>query len=153
MFFQILFNSMYELASHLCVVYGVRYWLCRTFYGVLMGAGLFLVILSFQTAVFWGQYSGCQPLQWGSQWTGTVECRQRDAMISACVFAVLMLLSLLLQLGVLFMYKEQILGNKPLDEGLGTYEPIAPASAAQVIHTAHDYKRSLSKPLSTSVDL
>ena len=45
------------------------------------------------------------------------ECRQRDAMTSACVFAVFMFLCLVVQLVILWIYKDLFLGSGPLNEG------------------------------------
>ena len=80
-----------------------------------MGSGLFLVILSLQTAIFWGEYSKCQPAKTFND--TSAECKTKSAMISATVFAVFMFLTLIIHLLILFMYKDAILGSGPLDEG------------------------------------
>ena len=39
--------------------YGISYNPSRTFYGAILGASVILVFISFQNAIFWGQYSSC----------------------------------------------------------------------------------------------
>lgn len=104
------------------VDYGLKYHKCRTVYGAVMGAGVFLVVLALETAIFWGEYSKCDPTSsLADRWNS--ECGQVQAMQSACVFAVFMFLSLLGQLVLLYMYKDAILGTGPLNEGVGGSAP------------------------------
>lgn len=102
----------------LCTDYGLKYHKSRTVYGALMGAGLFLTVLALETAIFWGEYSKCSPGKSLADLYNN-ECSNTSAMISACVFAVFMFLTLLVQLVLLFMYRDAILGTGPLNEGLG----------------------------------
>ena len=96
-----------------------------------MGSGVVLTILALQTAVFWGQYSTCRAVKW--QKSNYVQCNQHGAMVSACFFAVFMFLTLLGQLFILFMYKDAILGEIPLDEGVGYSKVISLSSQDTVV--------------------
>jgi hypothetical protein len=116
------FSSAVCLSVCLCPDYLLKYHKSRTVYGGVMGAGLFLVVLSLQTAIFWGEYSKCTPGQ-SLEDRYNSECSNREAMVSACVFSVFMFLALLGQLALLFMYKDAILGSAPLNEG-GAYKTV-----------------------------
>lgn len=111
--FTAVFTGLVYVAHIAFSYYGMQHWKCRTFYGALLGSGCFLFILSLQTAIFWGEYSRCRPFSWSN----SVVCKHREAMTSACVFAVFMLLALLAQMLVVFLYKDAILGSGPLNEG------------------------------------
>lgn len=86
----------------------------RTIYGAIIGASAFLMILSLQTAIFWGQYSNCQ-----AGFFVNVYCDQTPAMASLCAFGSLMLFCLVGQLALLVMFKDRFLGSSTMDEGLG----------------------------------
>jgi len=116
--------------------YGVRKSPSRSWYGAILGASLLLVIISLQSAIFWGQYSECTrassptraPTQKPSgrrlaQATSTqrlllgIECEHTSAMKSVCAFSVFMFLAYIVQIGLLLKFKNDFLGSSPLDEG------------------------------------
>lgn len=103
--------------------YGIRKRISRTSYGAVLGGASILVVLSLQTAVFWGQYANCEAgdesvVALRSGEIG-VECTHVGAMKSVCTFSVFLFLSYIFQMVVLYAYKDLLLGTVPLDEGLG----------------------------------
>lgn len=110
-------------AFTLAAYYGIRKRISRTSYGAVMGGASILLILSLQTAVFWGQYANCEA---GDESIVTVrsgsigvECTHLGAMKSICTFSVFLFLSYIIQISILYTYKDLLLGSTPLDEGLG----------------------------------
>jgi hypothetical protein len=109
---------MYELFFLCCIItldWGFKFWKSRTLFGVILGGGTLLTVLSLQTAIFWGNYSSCKSIGYDR----FVQCDHVAAMISACVFAVFMFITLLAQLVIMIFRRDEILGDVALDEGLG----------------------------------
>jgi len=114
----------------------------RSLYGAVLGSGLILLVLSLQSAIFWGQYADCekasQPssaptnspaqaqkilmnssanLDFAQRQLLGVECNHTSAMKSVCAFSVFMFLAYIVELGLLLKFKNEFLGSAPLDEG------------------------------------
>jgi len=142
--------------------HGVRKSINRTNYGAILAASLFLVFISLESAIFWGQYSGCGKINNGGHhlneplpnlppssdkrlpsqpYDGNLppspnfrslytypgneydaQCRAVPAMKSVCAFSVFMFLAYIAQVFLLLRFKDDILGNGPLNEG---YAPVA----------------------------
>ena len=99
--------------------YGLKQVLSRTIFGIILGVAVMLIFISLETAIFWGQYSGCTPAPPSGSSSSHhygVECDHTGAMSSACFFSVMMLLSYLLLIGTLIKFKSEILGKVPLNE-------------------------------------
>lgn len=89
----------------------------RLMFGIVLGMVFILTFVSLQSAIFWGQYSGCTSYldinySTGND-TGTVQCNSRAAMASMCTFSVFMFLSYLFQIVVMIKFKNEILGSDP----------------------------------------
>lgn len=146
----------------------------RTLFGVILGATSFLVVLSLETAIYWGQYGDCivaVPTQAPTRLPGVVrkleqdistvfheplyhrllrfntdvECYHVHAMKSVCAFSVFMFLSYVVLIGLLLKYQHDILGTAPLDEGLGNYSPL-PTSPPPIPPALYDHSSSSSVP-------
>lgn len=76
-----------------------------------------LSILTLQTAIYWGQYSQCDP----HSNSMTTQCVNIDAMVSLEVFAIFIFLSLVVQCTLLVRYKDMILSN-PLSSSSSSKE-------------------------------
>ena len=118
--------SFFTIASY----YGIRKRISRTSYGAVMGGASILLVLSLQTAVFWGQYANCEASDESTvaivrSGVIGVECSHIGAMKSVCTFSVFLFLSYIFQITVLYAYKDLLLGSAPLDEGLGAPRDIA----------------------------
>jgi hypothetical protein len=86
----------------------------KVMYGGVLGATFVLIFLSLQSAVFWGQYSGCEsyPKEKFSSLTGNPPmCTNTPAMESICTFSVFMFLSYVAQLVIMIVFKHEILGS------------------------------------------
>lgn len=97
----------------------------RTFYGINLSMSLFLVFIALQTAIYWGQYSGCDTKNQPSyiNYKFGPECYNPSAMTSLCVFSVFLLLTYIFQLFLLLRFKDDILGSDQLNESKA-YSPI-----------------------------
>lgn len=97
-------------------IYGyrvLRHDVNRTSYGIILGGNFILVFILLQSAIFWGQYSGCVPYNDGSHVSYGVDCRHRRAMESICSFSVLLFISYGAQIAVMIKHKNDILGSAP----------------------------------------
>jgi len=149
--FTAIFTGLVYCGYVVISYFGLENFKSRTFFGILLGAGVFLCILSLQTAVFWGEYSKCRP---STQLT--VECKQREAMVSACVFACFMFIFLLAQMVLLYLYKDKLLGEGALDEGTGpkgTYSKVALSAQDTVTVNLHENIGDGPREAAPSVDL
>ena len=134
--FLAVFTGLVYLASIIATYYGIRKNINATTYGAVIGSLSILVFLSLQTSIFWGQYSNCET-SWATQWRvlnvtyyetlvskkGSYgdECYNQPAMRSVCTFSVFMFLSYVILLAALLFFKEQILGQEPVNVG---YSPV-----------------------------
>ncbi len=122
----------------------------RIIYGIILGAVFVLVFLSLQSAIFWGQYSGCESYSSSStsqdddkkngddkkndddkkrrMLTG-VECYYTSAMSSMSAFSVFMFLSYIVQLYLMIKHKHEILGDPGSKGGYATIPPRAPSGS------------------------
>lgn len=66
-----------------------------------------LIFISLQSAIFWGQYSGCESYNDNR----SVNCQNKPAMKSICTFSVLMFISYITQLVAMIAFKQELLGN------------------------------------------
>lgn len=100
----------------------------RLYYGVILGCCFMLVFMSLQSAIFWGQYSGCHQIEADNRriLSTSVNCEHRTAMGSMCAFSVLMFLSYLFQIVVMIKFKNEILVNAPNtnNAGKGAYSSV-----------------------------
>lgn len=118
----------------------------RIIYGIILGAVFVLVFLSLQSAIFWGQYSGCESYSSSSTTTDDdktksddkttklrrltgVECYYTSAMSSMSAFSVFMFLSYIVQLYLMIKHKHDILGDPGSKGGYATIPPRAPNSS------------------------
>lgn len=98
-------------------LYGV-YYICRainrTYYGIALGLYSVLILVSLQTAIFWGQYSSCDRIEVHIDIKGRnlegIDCDDVSAMKSLCAFSVFLFLTHLTFTLSLFFYKDRILG-------------------------------------------
>ena len=107
---------------------------------------MMMVMISLQTAVFWGQYGQCEHFmsvgidmkKLSASNNIAVNCFGKNAMKSLCAFAVFMFLSYLFLIGTLIKFKDDILGAEPLNEGY------ASSSSAHIQHGYSANKGSIS---------
>lgn len=96
---------------------GLRKDVTRTMYGALLGSCCMLVMMSLQSAIFWGQYSGCDTsrrlMEISERILTSVVCEHRYAMKSVCAFSVFMFLSYLFQIFLMIKFKNEILAAAP----------------------------------------
>jgi hypothetical protein len=119
--------------------YGLKRMLNRTIFGIILGVAVMLTFVSLETAIFWGQYSGCTPAKsLTRRLTIGVECNYTSAMSSACFFSVVMFISYLALICTLIKFKREILGTAPLDE---RYNPVAGGEQGQVSFGSNYNKR------------
>jgi hypothetical protein len=109
----------------------------RILYGVILGVVFVLLFVSLQSAIFWGQYSGCEEYMSTTKrllvdstrrMLSGVDCSHTMAMSSMSVFSVFLFLSYMAQLGVMIKYKHDILGapSGPVRSG---YAPVSVSRA------------------------
>lgn len=100
---------------------GIRRAISRTYFGVVLACTIFLILIALQNAIYWGEYSDCSEARRldgvGRALSIGYYCQNRHAMKSVCAFSVLMFLSYIFQVALLIRYKDEILGNGPLNEG------------------------------------
>ena len=124
--------------------YGLRKKISRTMFGVILGCCTVLLFISLESAIFWGQYGNCstsslhhnrRALLYNSDpMTYLVEaveesvladhrsllyapeCNRQSAMKAVCAFSVFMFLSYIALIALMLRFKDDILGNAPLDE-------------------------------------
>ena len=127
--FLAVFTSLIFAAFGLYSYYSLRINITRTNFGIVLGGTFVLVMISLQTSIFWGQYGNCEPYHnldkqtyHSSRSLIGVDCSDTHAMKSLCAFAVFMFLSYLFLIGLLYRFKDDILGSAPLNEG---YAPVA----------------------------
>lgn len=107
--------------------YGIRYKTNRILFGAILGASAVLVVISLQTAIFWGQYSGCESYGSASNHSSSrimthrllsgVECKNTGGMKGVCLFSVFMFLSYIVFIALLGKYKNEILAALPVTDG------------------------------------
>ena len=93
-----LLTGLIYIASVGHTFYGLKRHLNRTMYGSILGLSSVLVILSLQSAIFWGQYSNCEEgttTDISNKGSIGVVCTHRGAMKSMCAFSVFMFLTYL----------------------------------------------------------
>lgn len=108
----------------------LRMEITRTSYGIVLGGSFILIFILLESAIFWGQSSGCRPtkrIPTSSSSDGAapnqnylfygVDCVNIGAMESLCTFSVLLFLSYLILLAVMIKNKHEILGSAPVESG------------------------------------
>lgn len=141
----IFLGFVYILFTLFCY-YGLRKKINRTIFGAILGGATMLLFMSLENAIFWGQYGSCNTYSrrnllmsdtpstdiWESDNISLMgqqhlrrnlsyapACYNQGAMRSVCAFSVFMFLSYIALLALLLYFKNDILGNAPLDEGAG----------------------------------
>jgi hypothetical protein len=117
--FNAWFAGFIFLASIALSYVGIRRTVSRINYGMVLGSSSILLIFSLQTAIFWGQYSGCsssssETLIVTTSGTIGTECKNVSAMKAVCTFSVFLFIGYLSLIGTLLAYKDELL------EGVGT---------------------------------
>jgi len=108
--------------------YGIRKHITRTHYGFVLAGTIFLIFISLENAIFWGQYSNCQVYDARRRLNNiisekhrltsySVACHHTAAMKSVCTFSVFLFLSYIFQVLVYLKFKDELLGSGKLDEG------------------------------------
>lgn len=122
--FVVVFTGFVFAAFSGFTYYGLRIAISRTIFGAILGSCVIMIIISLETAIFWGQYDDCERFHNNSgelQKTNNnligIECNHTSAMKSVCTFAVFIFLSYLFQIALLMRFKEDMLGSAPLNEG------------------------------------
>lgn len=116
--FVAVFTGLVAIAFTVLSWYGIRRKINRTIYGAVLGVAAIFVVIYLETAIFWGQYSGCESDPGSRRLTG-VECSGTSAMKAVCAFSVFLFIFQLIYVGILLKYKNEILGTTAYDEGLG----------------------------------
>lgn len=112
----------------------------RLMYGIILGMSVILLVISLQSAIFWGQYAGCSSSSSSTVTTTTSptmspslapasafttahrklyiteQCKNRFAMRSISAFSVFIFLSYIFKLAVLVRYKNDILQQASADQ-------------------------------------
>jgi ABC-type branched-subunit amino acid transport system permease subunit len=99
----------------------------RLLYGVTLGVGAMLLILTLMEAIFFGQSSGCS--QTPERRLLGIECYQTGAMKSVCTFSVFLFLSQTFFLFVVLRHKDELLPISPSSESQYAKVPQTPVSA------------------------
>jgi hypothetical protein len=167
--FDAVFLGIVYVCSVIFTYSFIRKSINRTKYGGILAASLFLVCISLQNAIFWGQYSNCgemghmshkynqasttysspsfPPISSPNHPNDPIDnhpppplarallrsipkafekydsqCYNVSAMKSVCTFSVFLFLSYIFQVFLLLRFKDELLGNGPLNEG---YEPVS----------------------------
>lgn len=132
-----LLTGIFYISFSLLTYYGIRKRINRTIFGAVLGASSVFLMISLQTSIFWGQYGNCEAnhnFQIDRKGAIGVQCTNPSAMKSMCAFSVFLFLSYISQCGILLVYKDNILGDEPLDEGY------APPSAADTVPQSTSYE-------------
>lgn len=106
--------------------YVVRVSPTRALYGVVLGCGVWLVVLSLMQAIYYGQASGCSVVARRSLLSA--ECAHPSAQKSACVFSVFLFLGGGVLQFLLLRHKDYILPGPmqaPVGAGGSSYEKVA----------------------------
>jgi len=91
--------------------YILRVAISRVSYGMVLGGSVILMFILFQSAIFWGQYSGCIPSKLYKRFE--IGCTNPSAMESLSAFSVLLFLSYIYFIWVLIKFKQELLGDLP----------------------------------------
>jgi len=100
----------------------------RLLYGVMLGVGAVLAILTLMEAIFFGQSSGCSQTPKRRLLLG-IECYQTGAMKSVCTFSVFLFISQIIFLVVVLRHKDELLPISPASESQYAKVPQTPVSA------------------------
>lgn len=104
----------------------IRQQASRTLYGAVLGSSCVVTFVYLESAIFWGQYSGCEKYHHNDSISDSsygVACTNTAAMTSLCTFSVFLFLLSIASAGVLLQHKDDLLGSDPLDEDLAARLP------------------------------
>ena len=140
--FNTIFLGIVYLAFIGVSFYCIRYDISRTKFGAILAACLYLVFLSLENAIYWGQYSNCSVPGFFKYFADhIIYCNNTAAMSSVSAFSVLMFLSYLFELFLLFRFKDNFLGTDPLNEGTGQVGGYVPVKIPSPLHGNKDAHR------------
>eukprot|EP01031_Cornospumella_fuschlensis_P030497 gene30496-36860_t len=101
--------------------YGLFKEVTRTLFGIVLGCSVMLIFMTLQSAIFWGQYSDCNP---HSLLNSVIQCYNPAAMKSCCTFSVFLFLTYIAQVAAMIRYKNDVLGAAPSNEAVGSRDGI-----------------------------